>query len=224
LLDHEQYPADQIAAVYAERWQAEVDHPWCPPSRRWFSCLASRIGGVLVSLCRRPALAGVVAAWPGVQLGEALDLRGGPGDDPAAAAGVPACGKPAAVDPGVDRGGGHRYRGGEADDGPLVVLQVEAVAGPGAGCLGADAVLVHQAQDLVTSEPVGAFGWAQPVGVELLGDLAGVQALLGELAAAGEQPWGVRQLVQTPDRAHRLAAGLMPAGPADGDVEDRKST
>jgi hypothetical protein len=24
LLDHEQYPADQIAALYAERWQAEV--------------------------------------------------------------------------------------------------------------------------------------------------------------------------------------------------------
>jgi SRSO17 transposase len=50
-----------------QRWRIEVDHPWCTRSRRGFSRLASVGWGVLVGRCG-PALAGVVAAWPGMQL------------------------------------------------------------------------------------------------------------------------------------------------------------
>jgi len=60
-------PATVVVERYATRWSIEVDHPWCTRSRRGFSRLASVGWGVLVGRCG-PALAGVVAAWPGMQL------------------------------------------------------------------------------------------------------------------------------------------------------------
>ena len=64
LLDPDAFPARQIAALYAERWQAEVGHRCCPSSWIGFSRLSSlsfflRFPGF--GLGRRPAGAGVVA-------------------------------------------------------------------------------------------------------------------------------------------------------------------
>jgi IS4 transposase len=59
LLDHEAYPAREIAALYAERWQIEVGHRWHQSSCFAFSRLRSFLAGFLVS--RREARTAVVA-------------------------------------------------------------------------------------------------------------------------------------------------------------------
>jgi hypothetical protein len=55
----------------------------------------------------------------------------------------------------------------------IVVSQGDRGGGWGAVVVGADAVLVQDGADLFAAEAVGPFGWAQPVGVEGVGDLAG---------------------------------------------------
>jgi IS4 transposase len=59
LLDPEKFPAREIAAHYAERWQIEVGHRWHRSSRGAFSRFFSCVVGF--GLGRRPAGAGVEA-------------------------------------------------------------------------------------------------------------------------------------------------------------------
>jgi hypothetical protein len=64
LLDHQAYPAWEIAVLYAERWQIEVRHLQCTPSRVRSSCLSSWVvGRVLAGL--GPSRAGVIARRAG---------------------------------------------------------------------------------------------------------------------------------------------------------------
>lgn len=60
LLDHKTHPAQQIAAIYGERWQIDVSHPWCTRSRVGLSSWVASFGRWL-----GPAGAGVVARWSG---------------------------------------------------------------------------------------------------------------------------------------------------------------
>ena len=62
LLDHEEFPAAGIAALYAERWQIEVGHPWHRSSCAAFSWLCSLfLVRFVFLLWRCPAGAVVVA-------------------------------------------------------------------------------------------------------------------------------------------------------------------
>jgi hypothetical protein len=64
LLDHEAFPAREIAALYAERWQVEVGHRWHPSRHAVFSWLCSLfLAWFLFRLC--PAGAGVEAGRAG---------------------------------------------------------------------------------------------------------------------------------------------------------------
>src|SRR5262249_44968618 len=128
-------------------------------------------------------------------------------------------GDPLPVDPVVDAGGGHVQRGGEVGDRPFVRAGRGQCRRVAPARLDPDAVLVEQVHDLGWAEPAGAFGWAQTVGVGLVGDLAGGVALRGEVADPGDQLRVVRQLVQAGDRTHGLALGFVAAGPGDGDVD-----
>ena len=67
LQDPDQFPAREIAALYAERWQVEVGHRWHRSSCVVFSWLCSLFLVGLV-LLRCPAGAGVVAGRAGSAL------------------------------------------------------------------------------------------------------------------------------------------------------------
>jgi Insertion element 4 transposase N-terminal/Transposase DDE domain len=58
LTDHRAYPARDLVALYHQRWEIEMRHPWCTPSRNG---LSSRVVSFLPSGWLGPAGAGVVA-------------------------------------------------------------------------------------------------------------------------------------------------------------------
>jgi hypothetical protein len=114
LLDPVQAPARQVAECYAQRWEADIGHRWYPSSAvcSWLRSLLAvglRLRGV-------PAFADVVAGRPCPALAQFLHLLAAGGDDPVLGSRGAAGGDPAAVDPGVDRGGGHAQLGCEAGD------------------------------------------------------------------------------------------------------------
>src|SRR5712671_826880 len=141
------------------------------------------------------------------------------GDDPVPGSGGVAGGDPAAVDPVVDGDGGHAELGGESGDGPLAGCQAGEHGGP-PFLRGSDAVLADQGADLPCGEPVGPLGRPVSPGVEDAGDLAAVAPGSGEPGDAVQERGKVRELVQAGDRPDGLSAGLVPAGPGDGDVDE----
>ena len=87
----------------------------------------------------------------------------------------------------------------------------------GAGDRPGIAELVQQLGDGADPDALAALGRAEALGVQPLCDGPGAVALLGQLADPLEQLWVGAELVQAGDRADRLAAGGVPASPADGD-------
>src|SRR6266536_206647 len=151
-----------------------------------------------------PAAAGVPARRPGAALAELGEL---------VAVGV----DPAAADPGVQRDGGHGQLGGQIVQPPLVGAGLfagrrsDAVAGEGAGT----AELVQQLGDGADPDALVALGGAEALGVQPVGDGLGAVALLGQLADPLGQLRVEAELLEAGDGADGLAAGGLPASPAD---------
>src|SRR4051812_17135415 len=143
LLDHEQAPAQQLAAVYHQRWEIEMRHLWCWSSRVrlssesafWGGCRCGRLG---------PAGPGVVAGWAGAAFAQPGQFGRVGMDDPERVVRHLLGGQPAAVDPVVDGGHGHAQLGGQPGHRPPIRAQAGDRGRRGAGARGADAVLVDQ--------------------------------------------------------------------------------
>jgi len=214
LLDPDTAPIEQIPALYHERWRGEMSHLWCGSSRGGLSFLVSL--GWFGWIEWVPAAVLVIARGPVSQLAQPVEFGRVGGDDPVFVVAGAVGGDPSPVDPGVGGRGGHAQSRGQPGDRPFVLCQDRC---GGAVILGADTALVQDGADLVTAEAAGAFGRAQPVGVERVGDLAGGASSGGQFADAFDQARVVGQLLQAGDRAHGLTGGFVAAGPDDGRID-----
>ena len=121
----------------------------------------------------------MLSAWRLVERPQAVDLGGAGPHHGQPGAGVQVAGGPPAADPGVEGDLGHGQVAGQVAQPPFVLGQGRAASGD-AGAL--DACRVQQVADRVGGEGRAAFGWAEPLGVEMAGDLGEGQPGLGQFA------------------------------------------
>jgi hypothetical protein len=93
-----------------------------------------------------------------------------------------------------------------------------STAGWGRGVPGGATPVEHDVADALRPEAVAAFGWAQPVGVELFGDLGRAVAGGGELPDPVGQLRVVAELGQSGHRADQFSVAVVAAGPGDPGV------